>query len=150
MEPTLKRIMLWKQRRVLSVWSVAKLCLTLCDLVAWRPPGSSVHGVLQARILEWVAISFSRGSPWPRAGTQGSLLSGKESHCRWVIRETNTQMCVLHVNRYKHVSYIQMVARLETTRKNKGDWFVSIVRAKFKFIELVWPWEPYSISCNNL
>ena len=37
-------------------------CLTLCDPVDCSPPDSSVHGILQARILEWVAISFSRGS----------------------------------------------------------------------------------------
>ena len=37
-------------------------CLTLCDPVDSSPPGSSVHGILQARILEWVAVSFSRGS----------------------------------------------------------------------------------------
>ena len=43
--------------------SVAKLCLTLCDPVDCSPPGSSVHGILQARILEWVAISFSRNLP---------------------------------------------------------------------------------------
>ena len=41
---------------------VAQLCLTLCDPVDCNLPGSSVHGILQARILEWVAISFSRGS----------------------------------------------------------------------------------------
>ena len=41
------------------VWSVALLCPTLCDLVECSPPGSSVHGILQARILEWVAISSS-------------------------------------------------------------------------------------------
>ena len=39
-----------------------KSCLTLCDPTDCSPPGSSVHGILQARILEWVAISFSRGS----------------------------------------------------------------------------------------
>ena len=38
------------------------LCPTLCDPKDCSPPGSSVHGILQARILEWVAISFSRGS----------------------------------------------------------------------------------------
>ena len=38
---------------------------TLCDPVDYRPTGSSVHGILQARILEWVAISFSRGSSDP-------------------------------------------------------------------------------------
>ena len=46
--------------------SAAKLCPTLCDPMDCSPPGSSVHGVLQARILEWVAISSSRGSYWSR------------------------------------------------------------------------------------
>ena len=41
---------------------VAQPCLTLCDPVDWSPPGSSVHEILQARILEWVAIPFFRGS----------------------------------------------------------------------------------------
>ena len=41
---------------------VAQSCLTLCDPVDCSPPDSSIHGILQARILEWVAISFSRGS----------------------------------------------------------------------------------------
>ena len=38
-----------------------QLCLTLCDPVDYGPPGSSVHGILQARVREWVAISSSRG-----------------------------------------------------------------------------------------
>ena len=43
------------------VWSkVSQSCLTLCDPLDWNPPGSSVHGILQARILEWVAIPFLR------------------------------------------------------------------------------------------
>ena len=41
---------------------VSQLCLTLCDTMDCYLPGSSVHGILQARILEWVAISFSGGS----------------------------------------------------------------------------------------
>ena len=40
---------------------VTQSCLTLCNPMDCSPPGSSVHGILQARILEWVAISFSRG-----------------------------------------------------------------------------------------
>ena len=40
----------------------AQLCLTLCDPMDCSPLGSSVHGILQARILEWVSISFSKGS----------------------------------------------------------------------------------------
>ena len=46
---------------------VAQSRLTLCEPVDHSPPDSSVHGILQARILEWVAISFSRGSFQPRA-----------------------------------------------------------------------------------
>ena len=46
-----------------------QLCLTLCDSVDCSPPGSSVRGILQVRILEWVAMPSSRGSPWPRDGT---------------------------------------------------------------------------------
>ena len=41
---------------------VAQSCLTLCNSMAGSPPGSSVHGIFQARILEWVATPFSRGS----------------------------------------------------------------------------------------
>ena len=44
---------------------VAQSCLTLCDLVDCSPPGSSVHGILQARVLGWVAIPFSMNFPDP-------------------------------------------------------------------------------------
>ena len=58
------------------VW-ITQLCLTLCDTMNCSPPGSSVHGILQARILEWVAISFSRGSSRPRDWTQVSCIAGR-------------------------------------------------------------------------
>ena len=45
---------------------VAQLCLMFCNPMDCSPPGFSVHGILQARILEWVAIPFSRGSSQPR------------------------------------------------------------------------------------
>ena len=54
---------------------VTKLCPTLCDPIDCSPPGSSVHTILQARILEWVAISFSRGSSWPRGQTWVSCIA---------------------------------------------------------------------------
>ena len=50
-------------------------CWTLCNLMNCSPPDSSVHGILQARTLEWVAISFSRGSSWPRDRTHISYVS---------------------------------------------------------------------------
>ena len=56
---------------------VAQSCLTLCDPTDCSPPGSPVHGVLQARILEWVAIPFSRGSSRPRDRTWVSRIGGR-------------------------------------------------------------------------
>ena len=44
---------------------VAQSCPTLCDPMDCSLPGSSVHGILQAIVLEWIAIPFSRGSSWP-------------------------------------------------------------------------------------
>ena len=44
----------------------AQMCLTFCDLTDYSPLGFSAHGIILARILEWVAISFSRGSSQPR------------------------------------------------------------------------------------
>ena len=60
---------------------VAQSCQTVCDL-----PGSSIHDVLQARILEWVAIPFSRGSSQPRDRTQVSRIAGR-CFTLWAIRE---------------------------------------------------------------
>ena len=51
--------------------------LTLCDPMDCSPPGSSVRGILQARILEWVAIPVSRGSSPPRDRTQVSCIAGR-------------------------------------------------------------------------
>ena len=69
------------------------------------PPGSSVHGILQARILEWVAIPFSRGSSWPRDQTRVSHLAGR-FFTIWTTREAlsawqvlnNSQLPQLHLN----------------------------------------------------
>ena len=56
---------------------VTQLCPTLCDSMDYSPPGSSVHGILQPRMVEWVAIPFSRGSSQPRDQTQVSHIVGR-------------------------------------------------------------------------
>ena len=66
---------------------VTQSCPTLGDPVDCSPPSSSVHGVLQARVLEWVAISFSRGSSRPRDRTQVSCIAGRRFNL-WATRET--------------------------------------------------------------
>ena len=55
---------------------VAQSCPTLCDPLDCSLSGSSVHGIFQARVLEWIAISFSRGSSRPRNRTQVSCIAG--------------------------------------------------------------------------
>ena len=58
----------------------AQSCLTLCHALDSSPPGSSVHGILQVRILEWIGISFSRGS-------NPGLLLGRRILYHWATRE---------------------------------------------------------------
>ena len=65
---------------------VTQSCLTLCDPKDYSPPGSSVHGIFQARIPEWVAISFSRASSWPRDQTWVSCIADK-LFTIWATRE---------------------------------------------------------------
>ena len=76
----------------------------LCYPMEYSPPGSSVHGIFQARILEWVAISFSRGSSQPRDRTQLFHIAGRCLNL-WATREaqeigqrkTNTIWSLLHM-----------------------------------------------------
>ena len=65
---------------------VAQWCPMLCDPMHYRRPGYFVHGILQARILEWVAILFSRGSSQPRDWTQVPCIAGR-SFTVWATRE---------------------------------------------------------------
>ena len=53
----------------------ARLCLTLCDPMDWSLPASSVCGILQAVVLKWIAVSYSRGSSQPRDRTQVTCIS---------------------------------------------------------------------------
>ena len=65
---------------------VAQCCLTFCNPMDCNPPDSSVHGILQARIQEWVAILFSRGWIFPTQGLNSHL-----PYCRWILYHLNHQ-----------------------------------------------------------
>ena len=73
-----------------SKWSevseVAHSCPTLCNPMGYSLTGFAVHGIFQARVLEWVAISFSRGSSRPRDQTQVSCITGRH-FTLWATRE---------------------------------------------------------------
>ena len=78
----------WATREVCgcSISEVSQSCPTRGDPMDCSPPGSSVHGILQARILVWVAISFSRGSCRLRDRTQVSFIAGRRFNL-WATRE---------------------------------------------------------------
>ena len=71
---------------VLKWREIVQSCPALCDPVDYSPPGSSVHGILQARTLEWVAISLSRGSSQSKDWTQVSCIAGRLFNL-WATRE---------------------------------------------------------------
>ena len=70
----------------MKVSEVAQPCLTICDPMDCSLPGSSVHGIFQARVLEWIAISFSSGSSRPRDRTQVSHIVDR-CFTVWATRE---------------------------------------------------------------
>ena len=75
---------------LLSHFSCAQL---FCYSIDYSPPGSSVHGILQTRILEWVAMPFSKGSSQPRDGTWVSCIVGR-FFTVWTTREAKSQLKV--------------------------------------------------------
>ena len=86
-----KCLALWTLANSNGVTEVALSCPTLYNPVDCSLPGSSFHGIFQARILQWVAISFSMGSSWPKDWTHISCVSciaGRFFH-RWAIWEVN-------------------------------------------------------------
>ena len=84
----LNRFSSWKVKVL-----VAQSCPTLCrhGVTDCSPPGSSIHGILQARMLEWVAIPFSRGSSQSRDWTQVSCTAGR-LFIVWATREAHSSI----------------------------------------------------------
>ena len=70
---------LWSNSYIHVCVLVTRLCPTLCNPMDCSPPGSSANGISQARILEWVAVSFSRGYSRPRDTTQFSWIEADSS-----------------------------------------------------------------------
>ena len=89
-------IYVWKNGKVL----VAQSCPTLWNPMDYSPPGSSVPGILHARILEWVAVLFSRGSSWLKDQTRVSCTASR-FFTIWATREApNICIYIYHVYRY--------------------------------------------------
>ena len=99
-------------------------CSTLCDAMDCSQPGSSVHGILQARILEWVTISFSKGSSQPRGQTRSYYVS-----CigRWVLYHWRNLGSPITINSFKQRHSIHVSAyipRFYIERKHYKLYFL--------------------------
>ena len=109
-----------------SMWSEAsQSCPTLCNPLDCSPPGSSVHGILQPRTLEWVAISFSRGSSQPRDQTQVFCIASRRFNL-WATREALTEYRIALISDVPYSFTLQTTLRIECTcyfifRPKNGD-----------------------------
>ena len=92
---------------------VNKLCLTLWNPMDYSLTGFSVHGISQARIMEWVVISSFRGSSWRRDGTCVFFIVGRFFY-HWATREAQ----------------IHIYIRIYSLSKNICSWKVSLIRAE--------------------
>ena len=95
----------------LALWKlmlITRSCLTLYNPMDFSPAGSSVYGVLQARIQEWVVISFSRGSSQPRDWTRVTRIAGRFFTIwatREALREHPAPICSNKLNRHSHLLF---------------------------------------------
>ena len=100
---------------------IAQSCPALCDPMDCSLSDSSVHGILQARILEWVAISFSRVSSWPRDWTWVSCIAHR-FFTIWATRENPTRLlCPWGFSRQEHWSGLPCPPQLNYSKKKKNN-----------------------------
>ena len=97
---------------------ITKSCATLCNSMDCSLPGSSVHGISQARIPEWVAISFARGSSWLRDWTYISC-TGMQSPCVLLSHQGSPCSC------YKY---------LLGTRSLRSSWLLFVMKSSIIFL----------------
>ena len=112
---------------------VAQSCLTLCDPMDCSLPGSSVHGIFQAIVLEWTAISFSRGSSQPRDWTRVSHIVDRRFTV-WATREVHLYMSKVSNAKIKQKTLCQKsTALLHQKKESDADssWFMTW---------LIWGW----------
>ena len=110
--------------------SVAQSCLTLCDPTDCSQPGSSIHGIIQVRIPEWVAIPSSRGSFWPQDWTLASpALAGRFFTTSPARKACLVQWIPLSVDS-PLLSWSWFCRSSEASRKTcsslKSSWFLSL------------------------
>ena len=131
---------------------VTQWCPTLWDPMNYSPSGSSVHGSLQARILEWVAISFSRGSSWPRNWIGSPVLQADSTD--WATRKDNPWVENIPLSRKWQPTLVclpgefhgqRSLARYSPRGYKESDWLTLLLSlSSIKSSKIVWgrvlPW----------
>jgi len=101
---------------------VTQSWLTFCDPMDCSPPGSSVHGILQEGILVWVAISFSRGSSWPRDQTCVSCTAGR-FFTVWATRGYKKDILIFnHIRQV--ICMVGLLVNAKVSGKKKKGWII--------------------------
>ena len=100
---------------------VGQLCPTLCNPMDCSAPGFSVCGILQARILEWVAMPSSRGSSQPRDRTQGSHTAGR-FFTVWSTRELPTFGNSLEISDYICAQLVEQCIKITFWNTHTLQW----------------------------
>ena len=113
------------QKNICLCVLVAQSCPTLCDPMDCNPPGSSAHEIFQARILEWVAISFSRGASQPRDRTRVSCTAGK-FFTDWENRINAKRLTNRHIT--ENVKSQRQRENLKSSKKNPKSLHIKEVK----------------------
>ena len=100
-------------------WSQSVVSDWVSDPTDCSLPGSSIHGIFQARVLEWVAISYSRGSSWPRDRTQVSHIAGRRFTV-WATREVTLSLLLYKTHKLGDLGHV--VKSLWASASSPYDW----------------------------
>ena len=132
-----------------------QLCLTLCNYMDCSPPGSSVHAILQARILEWAVIPFSRGASWPRDQTWASHVAAPLRK-GWMDKPNQKGFCGSGMQELQSSQKITPVECLNRHLSREGiikvSWFYRLhliwMMGAFCFNLCVWVCVCVCVSCS--
>ena len=129
---------------------VAQSCRTLCDPMDCSLPGFSVHGIFQARVLEWIAISFSRGSSRPRDRTWISHIGGRRFNL-WATREAHKQSPNLEAHDTIIINLKDVLNRRKNKEEKKKTGFLITILRQILLLHLPLPLlsTPRPLTSNN-
>ena len=146
-QETNKQILICLEIMCVRACSVAQPCPTLCDLTDCSPPGSPLHGISQARILEWVAISSSKGYSRPRDWTRVSCTSctGRQILYRWATGEACLEI-IIAIKEEEKVEQGKKSVSLGIWR----GWSFKLGRQSRPPVSLVFVVVVFTECCNNL